>query len=236
MVTARRPLPTRADRLARAPGPEIFQARMGSLGLIGVSTTRLPSLLMSAMVAKEPSGLEPFGQSISLRTSGVSGSPKLRSFLAMTMVSVWIFSGGGATCATGACWLASQVFARKTARLPKSSATRSIIKVPRRTGSMNVYSLMILMRCRHIQESKLPRRVPRQLVVNVCLAALAAEAAAEGRPLRRCPVANLRQNDEADGKDNTQKCGVFDEGRATVISVKRTEERNNRFHFAVPVS
>jgi hypothetical protein len=87
-----------------------------------------------------------------------------------------------------------------------------------------------------MQESKLPRRVPRQIGVNVCLLTVRAKATAEGRPLRRCPIANPGQDDEADGKDNTKKRGVFDEGRAAVISVKSTEERNNRFHFAVPVS
>jgi hypothetical protein len=56
MATARMPGLTRAESEARASGPEIFHLRIGSFGPTGDSTTRRPSALISAMVAKAPSG------------------------------------------------------------------------------------------------------------------------------------------------------------------------------------
>jgi len=53
-------------------------------------------------------------------------------------------------------------------------------------------------------------------------------------PDRRNPATHRGKNREADGQDHAQKRGVFDEGRAVVISVKGAEERGNRFHVCSP--
>ena len=47
------------------------------------------------------------------------------------------------------------------------------------------------------------------------------EAAAQRGPLVGRPVADLREHEESDGKDDAEKGRVFDEGGAPVISMER---------------
>ena len=56
MVTAFMPSRSIADSVARWPGPVILLRSTGSFGSIAVSTTRLPPLSTSAILANAPAG------------------------------------------------------------------------------------------------------------------------------------------------------------------------------------
>jgi len=134
MVTAFIPSCSTADKVARCPEPVIFVARIGSCSSIGVSTTRRPLAVSSAILLKAPAGTASAGQAISRSDIEPSSAPKRSGLEATTMVWVAI----GFLCVSRffariSAWLVSQACARKTAITPNRTANPIITMVLERT-------------------------------------------------------------------------------------------------------
>jgi hypothetical protein len=124
-----------ADRVARWPGPVIFDARIGSFASMAVSTTRRPSATTSEILLKAPAGTEPSGHAISRSDMVLSSLPKRSGLLATTMVSVGIaFFCASMLRRRISAWLFSQDCARNTASRPNTTAKPIITIVLERTG------------------------------------------------------------------------------------------------------
>lgn len=86
-------------------------------------------------------------------------------------------------------------------------------------------------------ENMAAAKTSRQPFAIVCLAGETRSGTggpklrAQRVPGRIHPAADGRKNGETHSEDDAQQGGVFDEGRAVVIGMESTEERNNRFHF-----
>ena len=134
MVTAFIPSCRTADNVARWPEPVIFDARIGSFSSIGVSTTRRPLAVSSAIVVKAPAITASVGQAISRSDIEPSSAPKRSGFEATTMVWVAIgFFCDSRLFARISAWLVSQACARKTAITPNRTANPIITMVLERT-------------------------------------------------------------------------------------------------------
>jgi hypothetical protein len=112
----------------------IFVVRIGSFSSIGVSTTRRPLAVSSAIVLNAPAGTASAGQAISRSDIEPSSAPKRSGFEAMTMVWVVIgFFCDSRLLARISAWLVSQACARKTAITPSRTANPIITMVLERT-------------------------------------------------------------------------------------------------------
>ncbi len=96
MVTAFMPSSTTADKVARWPGPVIFQLKIGSFASSAIRTKRSPASSSSSLVENVPLGTLPVGQAISFKLSACSWLPKRKGDAATTTVAV-----GVAVAATG---------------------------------------------------------------------------------------------------------------------------------------
>ena len=127
MVTAFIPSCRTADNVARWPEPVIFDARIGSFSSIGVSTTRRPLAVSSAIVVKAPAITASVGQAISRSDIEPSSAPKRSGFEATTMVWVAIgFFCDSRLFARISAWLVSQACARQGQHAAPGRAGRRI--------------------------------------------------------------------------------------------------------------
>ena len=62
------------------------------------------------------------------------------------------------------------------------------------------------------------------------LSAFIAKTTAQSWPSQICPIADFRQNEQANGQNHAQQSRVFDEGNAALVFMEVADEFWNSFH------